>query len=136
MVRLQVSDNEAGGNVFRCFNSKMVRLQEDRVCKQGFQIVVSIPKWCDCKTSSRADSTSCLLFQFQNGAIARKRGMVFMNAVPNVSIPKWCDCKSALTRAQNFNLSFNSKMVRLQVESLASTIPTEKVSIPKWCDCK
>ena len=79
-------------------------------------IKVSIPKWCDYKTTA-------------NGASI----MHFF-----VSIPKWCDYKSPVTGSGNISLTLfqfqNGAIIRTDWAN--EKMDEFQVSIPKWCDYK
>ena len=116
MVRLQVSLTVWKNVHFWSFNSKMVRLQDKDLDGSGHIDQVSIPKWCDCKRLSLSTKIlSFMTFQFQNGAIASRKILLYPCRVIKVSIPKWCDCKDWEMMPHLLN---------------------SNVSIPKWCDCK
>ena len=77
------------------FNSKMVRLQVFPVILTVVLVVVSIPKWCDCKRKWVVPSV-CRLHCF-NSKMVRLQACAGCTDVPMVT-------------------RFNSKMVRLQVK--------------------
>jgi len=70
MVRLQVDNRGTVLATLTCFNSKMVRLQGQCSTHPIAPLVVSIPKWCDCKIGWGLFLSWHSQFQFQNGAIA------------------------------------------------------------------
>ncbi len=92
----------------------MVRLEVTRKKSGKIGKIVSIPIWCDWKTTFLATLPAEALFQFLYGAIGSAHARV-CEAIDSVSIPIWCDWKIR-----------NSLQLKLS--------PT--VSIPIWCDWK
>ena len=133
MVRLRDKILILEEKIKSSFNSKMVRLRDDKVSKRGIWFV----------------------FQFQNGAIKRKSGEfntltpesfnskmvrlrediadIFLNTnkfqFQNGAIKSWC-----FWFFVNSQFCFNSKMVRLRESQTWPFFRLKKVSIPKWCD--
>ncbi len=102
--------------------------------------------------------TYCELFQFQHGAIGRRRPFASAANRRSVSIPAWCDWEgTAVLDGTAGHVSFNSSMVRLGVVHNQSqkagaglfqfqhgaigrpafqfeVFDVPGVSIPAWCD--
>ena len=113
MVRLKVTYAYVPATITSSFNSKMVRLKDDRIA-----FLVKF-KFCFNSKMVRLKEAggvlaynSLFMFQFQNGAIK----------------------SYTLVRPGELRLRFNSKMVRLKGSESEVHIILKSVSIPKWCD--
>ena len=74
------------------------------------------------------------LFQFQNGAIKRQGKKRVQETNDRFQLQNGA-IKSVVMAIFLFAISdFNSKMVRLKVNSSNSTTRVNFISIPKWCD--
>ena len=97
------------------FNSSMVRLKDRKDGGYWGKQRISIPVWCDWK--------STLLFSVNN--------------LLNISIPVWCDWKIHFSNYQlKLMFYFNSSMVRLKGPWNRFRFWFGFISIPVWCDWK
>ena len=75
-------------------------------------------------------------FQFQCGAIGRKRHTIRADKHNRVSIPVWCDWKPLFASTARRTQGFNSSVVRLEEFFVLQQTLAYYVSIPVWCDWK
>ena len=113
MVRLKDLEKYYEQQGIRHFNSSMVRLKDMVFADHGQFEKISIPVWCDWRSSMMMKFNREHRFQFQYGAI--EGPLLLIN--------------SAIL------LNFNSSMVRLKAKhTIAEPKWISLISIPVWCD--
>ena len=114
MVRLEAVQPVLVVDNVTDFNSSMVRLEVFIVSLLKWQIVISIPVWCDWKTGGISNAQALAAFQFQYGAIGSR--------AEEEAIEKEFNFNSSMVRLEGKALLrplqpltyFNSSMVRLE----------------------
>ncbi len=98
---------------------------------------VSIPIWCDWKSSFLLSNFSFAEFQFQSGAIERIQAQLQLLSSSQGFNSNLVRLKArSLWLCQAPKLRFNSNLVRLKAELMHKSQNQILVSIPIWCDWK
>ena len=122
MVRFGADDHVAKHRTFHRFNSSMVRFGAGNRCRTLSAYRVSIPVWCDLEILAHLINHKLTLFQFQYGAIWRKKWHRFQKVLRKFQFQYGAIWSGEICDVAELPGRFNSSMVRFGVVKIFDNI--------------